>query len=231
MYSQKHNEGNGEDNRDGSDDNQSANWGVEGPSEDPSIRELRQRTRRNLLASLFLAHGVPLLLAGDEVGNSQDGNNNAYCQDNMVGWVDWSGLGCDGDDNVAFVAKLTALRKRYPQLQPQHWLNGREGNQPPEILWLTPQASEMHPEDWAFPEARFLAYVLARVGNDGAPLFTVMNGGESPVEFVFPEFFKSENWSEILTTVRGSNGAGHDFHVGAKHEAPSRSIMVFEGRT
>ena len=188
MYSQKHNEANGEDNRDGSDDNQSADWGVEGPTDDPNIRELRQRARRNILASLFLAHGVPLLLAGDEVGNSQDGNNNAYCQDNKVGWVDWSGLGREGEDNVAFVGKLTAMRKRYPQLQPQHWLDGREGNQPPEILWLTPQANEMRPEDWAFPEARFIAYVLAKVGDNGAPLFTVMNAGQAPVEFVFPEF-------------------------------------------
>jgi glycogen operon protein len=231
MFSQKHNEANGEDNRDGSDDNQSADWGTEGPSDDPNIRELRQRARRNLLTSLFLAHGVPLLLAGDEVGNSQDGNNNAYCQDNKVGWVDWSALGRDGEDNTTLVAKLTAMRKRYPQLQPQHWLNGHEGNQPPEILWLTPLASEMRLEDWAFPEARFIAYVLAKVGDAGAPLFTVMNAGQDAVEFVFPEFSDLENWSEILTTVPGQNGAGHQFHVGAKLEAPSRSIMVFEGRS
>jgi glycogen operon protein len=231
MYAQKHNEANGEDNRDGSDDNQSANWGMEGPSDDPGIRELRQRTRRNLLASLFLAHGVPLLLAGDEVGNSQDGNNNAYCQDNKVGWVDWSGLGHDGKDDVAFVTKLVALRKRFPQLQPQHWLNGREGNQPPEILWLTPHAGEMSPEDWAFPDARFIAYVLANADDNGAPLFTVMNAGQAAVEFIFPEFHELENWSEILTTVVGPDGAGSEYHVGAKHEAPSRSILVFEGRT
>jgi glycogen operon protein len=230
MYSQKHNEANGEDNRDGSDDNQSANWGSEGPSDDPNVRDLRYRTRRNLLMSLFLAQGVPLLLAGDEIGNSQAGNNNAYCQDNEVGWVDWSGLGREGEDNTDFIAKLTATRRRYRQLQAQHWLNGREGNQPPEILWLTPQASEMKPEDWAFPEARFLAYLLAGVGEDSLPLFTVMNAGSEPIEFVFPEFVDLENWSEILATIPGQNGGGQQFPVGAKYQAPSRSIMVFEGR-
>src|SRR5262249_53001299 len=149
MYAQKHNEANGEDNRDGSDDNQSSNWGVEGPTDDPNIVDLRRRARRNLLASLFLAHGIPLLLAGDEVGNSQDGNNNAYCQDNEVGWIDWTGLGRDGDDNVEFVARLAGMRRKYSQLQPPHWLNGKEGNQPPGILWLTPQGDPMNAEDWA----------------------------------------------------------------------------------
>ena len=230
MYAQKHNEANGEDNRDGSDDNQSANWGTEGPSEDANFLDLRRRTRRNLLASLFLAQGVPLLLAGDEVGNSQGGNNNAYCQDNTVGWVDWAGLGRDGEDNVEFIARLTAIRRRYRQLQAQHWLNGREGNQPPEIVWLTPQASEMRPEDWSFSEARFLAYVLAGVGERGVPLFTVMNAGGDAIEFVFPEFMDLESWSGILTTVPGENPEGQIFQVGAKHQAPGRSISVFEGR-
>ena len=97
-YERKHNEANGEDNRDGSDDNYSTNCGVEGPTDDPQIVELRRQLRRNLLACLMLAQGVPLLLAGDEVGNSQGGNNNAYCQDNEIGWVDWSGLGREGED-------------------------------------------------------------------------------------------------------------------------------------
>jgi len=231
IYSQKHNEANGEDNRDGSDDNQSADWGAEGPSDDPTIRDLRYRTRRNLFASLFLANGIPLLLAGDEVGNSQGGNNNAYCQDNPVGWIDWSKLGRDGEDNIEFVAKLTALRRRYPQLQPQHWLNGGNGNEPPDIMWLTPQATEMKPEDWSFPDARFLAYVLAGAKEGGTPLFTVMNAGADPVEFVFPEFLNLENWSEILTTAPGQDSGGLQFHVGAKNQAPNHSIMVFEGRT
>ena len=103
--SDKHNEANGEDNRDGSDDNNSINCGVEGPTDDPEILALRRQLRRNLLASLMLAQGVPLMLAGDEVGNSQNGNNNAYCQDNPIGWVDWSALGRDDDDMTGLVAR------------------------------------------------------------------------------------------------------------------------------
>src|SRR4029077_12922821 len=106
-YEKKHNEANAEDNRDGSDDNQSNNWGVEGPTDDPGILKSRQQIRRNLLASLMLAQGIPLLLAGDEVGNSQGGNNNAYCQDDPIGWVDWSGVGRDSDDMTALVARLS----------------------------------------------------------------------------------------------------------------------------
>jgi glycogen operon protein len=231
MYEHKHNEANGEDNRDGSDDNQSVNWGVEGPSDDPNIVDLRQRARRNLLASLLLSHGIPLLLAGDEVGNSQSGNNNAYCQDNEVGWIDWSRLGVDGDDNTAFVSHLTAMRRRYAQLQPQHWLNGKDGNHPPDILWLTPHGGEMSPEDWAFPEARFLTYVMAAIGEGGAPLFIVLNSGGEAVEFVFPEFLEHESWAQVLTTVPGPHDGDQTFHVGAKHNAERHSIMVFEGRT
>jgi glycogen operon protein len=170
-------------------------------------------------------------LAGDEVGNSQGGNNNPYCQDNPVGWIDWSKLNQDGEDDTEFVASLTAMRRRYPQLQPQRWLNGSDGNQPPEIMWLTPQATEMKPDDWSFPDAHFVAYVLAGPSDGGMPLFSVMNAGAAAVEFVFPEFLDLENWSEILSTVSGKNGDATQFHVGAKHQAPSRSIMVFEGRS
>ncbi len=106
-YEHKHNEANGEENRDGSDENNSTNCGVEGPTDDPQIVELRRQLRRNLLSCLMLAQGVPLLLAGDEVGNSQGGNNNAYCQDNETGWVDWSGQGRDGEDMTLLIAQLT----------------------------------------------------------------------------------------------------------------------------
>src|SRR6188768_575709 len=138
-YSQKHNEANGEDNRDGSDDNQSINCGVEGPSDDPEIVNLRRQLRRNHLATLFLGQGVPLLLAGDEVGNSQNGNNNAYCQDNEIGWVKWKALGSDGDDMADLVAQLTALRRRFPQLRPRHWVEGRREDGSFGVIWLTPQ--------------------------------------------------------------------------------------------
>src|SRR5437879_7709804 len=126
-YERKHNEANGEHNQDGSDENHSTNYGVEGPTDDAAILRLRRQLRRNLLASLMLAQGVPLLLAGDEAANSQSGNNNAYCQDNPTGWVDWSALG-GADDNIALVAQLTELRGRFPQLRPRRWVEGRRAD-------------------------------------------------------------------------------------------------------
>jgi glycogen operon protein len=227
-YAGKHNEANGEDNRDGADDNQSANWGVEGPTDDATVLDLRRRARRNMLASLFLAQGVPLLLAGDEAGNSQGGNNNTYCQDNPIGWVDWSGLGGD-DDATGLIATLANIRRRFPQLHGQHWLNGGGGNRPPDVQWLTPQATEMGPEDWGFPDARFIAYVLAGPQDGSAPLFIVMNAGSEPIEFIFPEFLDFEHWSELVATVPANNGGSNRFHVGARHHAPGYSTTVFEG--
>src|ERR1700745_1119875 len=116
-YNEKHNEANGEDNRDGSNDNHSNNCGHEGPTDDITITALRRQLRKNQLACLLLAQGVPLILAGDEVGNTQNGNNNAYCQDNEVGWVDWSKRGQPGEDLSDVVAQLTAIRRRFRQLR------------------------------------------------------------------------------------------------------------------
>ena len=126
----------------------------------PQILALRRQLRKNQLACLMLAQGVPLLLAGDEVGNSQGGNNNAYCQDNEIGWTDWSNLGSPADDMTDFVGRLTSLRRRFPQLTPRHWVHGKNPDGSFGVLWLTPQATEMTEADWNFPEGRFLSYVL-----------------------------------------------------------------------
>ena len=123
-YNEKHNEANGEDNRDGSSDNHSNNCGHEGPTDDPAIIALRRQLRKNQLACLLLAQGVPLILAGDEVGNTQNGNNNAYCQDNEIGWVGWENLGREGDDLTDFIGHMTELRRRFPQIRSQRWLDG-----------------------------------------------------------------------------------------------------------
>src|SRR5262249_7144403 len=155
-YARKHNDANGEGNRDGTNDNDSTNCGVEGPTNDPAILALRRQLRRGLLASLLLAQGVPLLLAGDEVGNSPGGNNNAYCQDNPTGWVDWSALGHGDDDMTALVARLTVLRRKFPQLRAAHWLEGQRkdgagkdtSDETWDVRWLTPQATDMTEQDW-----------------------------------------------------------------------------------
>jgi len=162
-YERKHNEANQENNRDGTDLNLSTNGGVEGPTDDADIVAMRRRLRRNFLSCLLLAQGVPLLLAGDEVGNSQSGNNNAYCQDNEIGWVNWSGLGRDGEDMSAFIGQLVQLRRRFPQLQGHRWLEGRRPDGTYDALWLTPEAVEMTEEDWRFPNGHFLSYALAPI--------------------------------------------------------------------
>jgi isoamylase len=227
-YEQKHNEPNGEDNADGSDENHSTNCGVEGPTEDPNILALRQQLRRNLLACLMLAQGVPLLLAGDEVGNSQNGNNNAYCQDNPVGWVDWSALGKDGEDLTGFIAQLTDLRLRFPQLRPRRWVEGHRPDGSFGVLWLTPQATQMTEPDWNFPDGRFLAYVLNSTTPGDAPLYIVLNAVPDTIEFTIPSMPGYGHWAMLLESS-GNTRIGKQFESGSTLQAPPRSVLVFAG--
>jgi isoamylase len=227
-YERKHNEANREDNRDGFEENDSSNCGVEGPTDDPAIIALRQQLRRNLLASLMLGQGVPLLLAGDEVANSQNGNNNAYCQDNPIGWVDWSALGRDGDDLTQLVAQLTHLRRRFAQLSPRRWVEGRRADGSFGALWLTPQAGEMTEQDWNFPEGRFLSYVLAPVRRGGAALYVVLNAASEAIEFVLPALPEHSRWTLLLTTAPKGE-LGGEFPARAKMQAPPRALLAFSG--
>jgi glycogen operon protein len=144
-YEQKHNEANGEGNRDGESYNRSWNCGVEGPTDDPTVLALRARQRRNLLATLLLSQGVPMLLSGDEVGRSQGGNNNAYCQDNEISWFDWAHT---DDEVLAFATRLVALRKAHPVFRRRRWFQGRPLRGTADILWLRPDGTEMTEADW-----------------------------------------------------------------------------------
>jgi glycogen operon protein len=227
-YERKHNEANGEDNRDGSDENDSTNFGVEGPTDDPNILELRRQARRNQLASLMLAQGVPLMLAGDEIGNSQRGNNNAYCQDNPIGWVDWSALGNAEDDMTSLVSELTALRRRFSQLRARRWVEGRRPDGSFGVLWLTPHATEMTEQDWNFPEGRFLSYVLGPVQQTDAPLYIVLNAAPQTIEFMLPALAQYSRWTPCLQTAREPR-LGAELPSGSKAHAPPRSILVFSG--
>ena len=159
-YNDKHNEANHESNRDGAAENLSWNSGAEGPTDDPAILELRRRQRRNLLASLLLSQGVPMLLGGDEVANSQSGNNNAYCQDNEIGWVNWSKLGAEGDDLSAFIAAIVEIR-RSCGLARDRFFDGATvtGDGHKDTTWLRPDGAEMTEEDWAFPDEIGRAHV------------------------------------------------------------------------
>jgi isoamylase len=225
-YNTKHNEANGEDNRDGSGHNHSTNCGHEGPTDDPAILALRRQLRKNQLACLMLAQGVPLLLAGDEVGNSQGGNNNAYCQDNEIGWIDWSNLGKSPDDMTDFVGRLTGLRKRFPQLAARHWVHGKRADGTFGVLWLTPKASEMTEADWNFPEGRFLSYVLGPVGA-GPTLYIALSAAPEAIEFILPELPGPSTWKLLLNTADDEPPVTL-FKSGAAMSAPPRSVIVLE---
>jgi isoamylase len=226
-YDGKHNEANGEGNRDGSNDNHSTNCGHEGPTDDPAIVQLRRQLRKNQLACLMLAQGVPLLLAGDEVGNSQGGNNNAYCQDNETGWVDWSNLNSPAEDMTSFIGKLSLLRKLFPQLAPRHWVHGKREDGSFGVLWLTPQADEMQEADWNFPESRFLAYVLGPAAQAPA-LYIALNAAPQAIDFSLPKLPDYSSWKLLLNTAE-DDPAITSFKSGTLTEAPSRSVMVLEG--
>ena len=152
-YNLKHNEANGEQNRDGTDDNRSWNCGAEGPADDPAITELRARQVRNFLATLFCSQGIPMLLAGDELGRTQGGNNNAYCQDNEISWVDWEDAGQQAD-LLEFTCALSGLRREHPVFRRRRFFSGRAargagtaGSLPgagcSDIVWLTPSGRTM----------------------------------------------------------------------------------------
>jgi glycogen operon protein len=158
-YERKHNEANGEHNHDGSDDNRSWNCGTEGPSDDAEINALRDRQVRNFLVTLFFSQGIPMLLAGDELGRTQQGNNNSYCQDNEISWVDWDAA-AKHSDLVDFVASLSALRKVHPVFRRRRFfsgLAGEDGDGQRDIVWLNPSGTEMTGADWNSGYAKALA--------------------------------------------------------------------------
>jgi isoamylase len=227
-YNEKHNEANGEENRDGSSDNLSNNCGHEGPTDDPTIVALRRQLRKNQLACLLLAQGLPLILAGDEVGNSQNGNNNAYCQDNEIGWVGWEGLNRDGDDLTDFVGHLTGLRKRFPQIRSRRWLDGRRADGSYGVLWLTPAAEDMKEQDWNFPEGRFLAYVLGPIEHGQTPIFIVLNAAPEAIGFKLPQMPEYKGWQRLMNTADNKQTVA-DFAPGSDAEAPPRSVLAFAG--
>jgi isoamylase len=179
-YSSKRNEANGEENRDGTDDNRSWNCGAEGPTDEEDIVSLRKRQKRNLLATLFLSRGVPMLLAGDEIGRTQQGNNNAYCQDNEISWVDWTRA--DGE-LLNFVRLLLELRRELPALRRERYEH--------DIAWLTPHGGQMTEADWNLPYVRCLGAQI------GADMLFLLNAHDGDIPFSLPE----GPWSVALDTA------------------------------
>ncbi|WP_295438031.1 glycogen debranching protein GlgX [uncultured Thiodictyon sp.] len=231
-YNGKHNLANREGNRDGTDDNLSWNCGVEGESADPAILDLRRRQAKNLLALLFLSQGIPMLLAGDEVLRGQAGNNNAWCQDNALGWFDWS-LVESNRDMLRFVRGLIALRKRHPSLRRRRFLAGapRHGADQPDVTWHGPDLGD---PPWSDPEAQALAFTLAPLTPAEEPLYIAMNMAAAAQPFELPPL-TGQRWHRALDT-----GAGALLDATKPEDqrpvAPgplvlrARSVVVLEGR-
>jgi isoamylase len=197
-YNEKHNEANKENNRDGHSNNHSWNCGVEGPTDDPAIISLRRRQVRNLLTTLFFAQGVPMLLAGDELYRTQDGNNNAYCQDNEISWIDWSELK-DDDSLLQFVRGLSALRRARGELRRDTFLKGAlHTSHSRDISWWHPAGHELADQEWNDPELRSLAVGFG--GDASRPeLLLLLNPTEAECEFHITS--SASKWDVILDTA------------------------------
>ena len=206
-YTTKHNEANGEDNRDGHDHNCSDNCGVEGPSDDPAVRARRAQRRRNLMATLLLSQGVPMILAGDELGNSQGGNNNAYCQDNEIGWVDWK---TKDDDFLDFCRQAIAFRRDNPILRQKRFLHARPSGSDgkPDIFWRRGDGREMQQDDWIAPDLRLLGVEMRMA--QGTPsyvekssaLYILFNAGDKAT-VTLPESGPGTRWARVFDTAPG----------------------------
>jgi glycogen operon protein len=217
-YNQKHNEANGEDNRDGHNHNLSWNCGVEGPTDDPHILTLRRRQKRNLLASLILSQGVPMLLAGDEIGRTQQGSNNAYCQDNPISWVDWE-VGEEQRRLFHYVRRLIALRREHPVFRRKHFFQGRNiaHAEVKDIMWLNPDGREMSADDWEEHHRRSLAVflggeVLGELDAHGKPLrdhnfLWLLNADSEPTVFTLLRLNGRTRWQVLLDTA-AEDGVG-----------------------
>jgi glycogen operon protein len=238
-YADKHNEANQEGNRDGHSDNRSANYGVEGPTDDPNIVGLRERQKRNILSTLLFSQGTPMILAGDEFGRTQRGNNNAYCQDNEISWVDWK-HDENGDALTEFVQRLAMLRSRYPVLRRSRFLTG-EWNEElglKDATWLAPNGEEMTPEQWQDGAARCVGLLLdGRAPTSGirrrgseSTLLLVVNAHDDVVVFTLPEVNGGRDWLRLVdTNLPGEDDDLEDattFKFGHKYQVTGRSLLL-----
>jgi isoamylase len=232
-YNDKRNEANGEDNRDGTADNRSWNCGAEGPADDPDIIALRERQKRNFLATLLLSQGTPMVVAGDEFGRTQQGNSNAYCQDNEISWVAWD-IGDDGRALTNFVQRLTRLRHEYPILRRARFLTG-EYNEDlglKDITWLNPAGAEMGEDDWQAGGRCFGVLMNGAAQSSGIPrrgedatLLMVLNAHHEDVAFTLPEIPGGDTWVLLLDTS-GAEDARATAEP-ARYPATARSLLLF----
>ena len=236
-YNEKHNEANNENNKDGSSDNRSWNCGVEGPTDDPAINELRARQVRNMLATLLLSQGTPMLLAGDEFRRTQGGNNNAYCQDDPISWVNWD-LSEDGQALNRFVKKLTQLRRDFPILRRNRFLTGALDPELEirDVSWINASGALMSDEAWAdetmrcfgmLIDGRAQATGIKQRGSDVSVLI-VLNSHHDLVQFALPEYALCAGWRLLFDTNIPEDEGGEDFATGAVYDITGRSVVAFQ---
>jgi isoamylase len=239
-YNDKHNEANGEENRDGTFNNRSWNCGVEGSTDDPAITALRARQMRNMLATLLLSQGTPMLLAGDERARTQQGNNNAYCQDNAISWMDWSS-DADRESLIAFVRTLTGIRRDYPIFRRSRFLTGQANPAlgVKDVTWINANGSEMPTEDWSdgnmhcfgmLMDGRAQTTGIRRRGQE-VTLLMILNAHFDLVEFRLPETVGGSRWSLLIDTNVPDEVASHVFKTGDVYAVTARSLLLFELQT
>jgi len=235
-YNDKHNEANGEDGKDGSSSNRSWNCGAEGPTDDEAINALRERQMRNILATLLFAQGTPMALAGDEFGRTQNGNNNAYCQDDAISWVDWE-VQQKHAPRVDFFRKLTYLRNNYPILRRSRFFTGAVNPDidVKDVTWINADGSEMAPEVWDDERTQCLGMLMDgraqptgihRRGHD-ATLLMVFNAHHDLVQFTLPPCFEARGWTRLLDTNDPELPIA-EFDIAAVYDVTGRSLLLFE---
>jgi glycogen operon protein len=239
-YNQKHNEANREGNRDGHDDNRSWNCGVEGETDDPEINAWRARQKRNFIATLMLSQGVPMMLGGDELDRTQEGNNNAYCQDNELSWYDWT-MTPEKERVLEFFVRMIKVRLEHPIFHRRNFFQGRaiRGSGVKDVIWLTAQGEEMSDAQWRESQARSLAVYLSGEGLaetdekgralTDATFLVLFNAHEEDVEFRLPDFEPGTRWLMVMDTAfEDGLGRGGVTPSGGAYPAQARSMVLLQ---
>ena len=236
-YNEKHNEANGEDNKDGSSNNESWNCGVEGPTDDEAVNALRERQICNMIGTLLLSRGTPMIVAGDEFGRTQGGNNNAYCQDNDISWLNWE-IEDKGKRLLSFVLRVAAIRHKYPVLHRTRWLSAQWNEEigVKDVAWLTPSGDEMTDESWTDGNSRCLGMLLdGRAQPTGMhkrgvdqSLLLILNSYHDAVGFHLPEVVGGQRWTRLIDTNQLDHAEEPTFEFGASYTVTGRSILLFE---
>ncbi|UEG55094.1 glycogen debranching protein GlgX [Mucilaginibacter daejeonensis] len=232
-YNEKHNDANGEGNNDGESHNRSCNYGAEGPTDDEGINQIREQQKRNFITTLFLSQGVPMLLAGDEMSRTQQGNNNAYCQDNEISWVDWKNA---DQQLIDFTSQMIHFRRQHPAFSRKRWFRGTPIKGVEDIAWFLPEGEQLSDDHWNHDFARSVAVFIngralrtrnevgEAVIDDG--FYVIFNAHWEPVEYRLPDGMYADNWTKIVDTTDSTVEDEETYEAGSMITVQGRSIVV-----